>query len=127
MSLQGLLDQLYAENDAPSGGEKNASDRFFEGLQPQAGDNPYEHLSDQQLMKLAEQEFGDEAGQDDGVSDELLEKLSADAAGGKVMAHAFHHESELIKQAEREGVCRVCKEQPYDVEGQTICSACDIH
>lgn len=124
MPLSSLLDELYRKDRATTSLEKTAEDNLAAALRSenQVEDNPYANLSTSELAKLAlELEQGEKTAS---AQPELLEKVAADTIGGQIMAHALVHEFSLIKQAMAQGFCRVCKQNPMDTEGSSICSAC---
>ena len=118
-----LLDSLYANDTNISQLDKTAEDHLLAELQGEgeAGHNPYTNMSDAELIALL---------QDDGVEKTAsaeqadLEKTAAEMLGGQVMAHSMVHEIGLIKEAMLNGLCRVCKTSPMDVQGSSICSGC---
>jgi hypothetical protein len=139
--IRSMLDKLYDREPERQALEKTAEARLFHDLQG-SGDavetveeNPYANMPYDELLKLANDLGSDvpqqieEAVQADqveeqAVSDEVLEKTAADIVGGKIMAHAMIHEFGLMKQAMADGNCRVCKSNPMDLEGSSICSGC---
>lgn len=120
--LTSLLDELYRKDRPAVSMEKTAEDALSAALRAenQVSENPYESMSTSELAALAlelEKSASEEA-------PEALQKIAADTIGGQVMAHAMVHEFSLIKEAMTKGLCRVCKENPMDTEGSSICSAC---
>ena len=122
--LTSLLDELYRKDRPAVSMEKTAEDALSAALRAenQVSENPYESMSTSELAALAlELEKSASA---EGEAPEALQKIAADTVGGQVMAHAMVHEFGLIKEAMANGLCRVCKENPMDTEGSSICSAC---
>ncbi len=123
--ISSLLDNIYNEASGDEAAiEKTAEARLFDALnegQEGVDENPFDELSLEELTKLA-QDHGIEV--DEGVGDVEMEKAAFDALGGQVMAHAAFHELGQIKIAMINGNCRVCKENPLDVQGASICSSC---
>lgn len=122
--LTSLLDELYRKDRPAVSMEKTAEDALSAALRAenQVSENPYESMSTSELAALAlelEKSASEEA-----EAPEALQKIAADTIGGQVMAHAMVHEFGLIKEAMANGLCRVCKENPMDTEGSSICSAC---
>ena len=128
--ISSLLDELYRNDKSATSLEKTAEARLSESLREdnQVEDNPYAEMSTADLAKLAlELEQSEKTASEAEAAVEqpaVLEKVAADALGGQVMAHAMVHEFSLIKQAMAQGLCRVCKQAPMDIEGSSICSAC---
>lgn len=134
MELDSLIAKLYRNEPEVNSLEKVASDNFFSALRDegQVEENPYEHMSTSELAQLAvhleEQEKTasaneiPEALQADGEDE--LEKIAFDMLGGQIMAHSMVHEFSGIKTAMAQGLCRVCKENPMNIENSSICSAC---
>ena len=114
-------------------------------------ENPFASLSLDELVKLAndleaeevveaEEEVAEEAETVDAEAEEVAEETETEADsddseedlnktaaamfGGQLMAHAVVHELGLIKEAVANGICRVCKDIPMDIEGSSVCSAC---
>lgn len=124
--LTSLLDELYRKDRPAVSMEKTAEDALAAALREenQVSENPYESMSTAELAALAlelEKSAAEEAVEE---APEALQKIAADTIGGQVMAHAMVHEFGLIKEAMAKGLCRVCKENPMDTEGSSICSAC---
>ena len=80
-------------------------------------------VAEEAAEEVAEDNADDAAGSEE-ASDEELNKTAAAMFGGQLMAHAVVHELGLIKEAVANGICRVCKEMPMDIEGSSVCSAC---
>lgn len=122
--LTSLLDELYRKDRPAVSMEKTAEDALSAALRAenQVSENPYESMSTSELAALA-LELEKSASEED-EAPEALQKIAADTIGGQVMAHAMVHEFGLIKEAMANGLCRVCKENPMDTEGSSICSAC---
>jgi len=114
-------------------------------------ENPFSEMSLDELVKLAkdleaaeedssdlEEDIEDSPEATDSEEDESeevveevlddteddLNKTAAAMFGGQLMAHAVVHELGLIKEAVANGICRVCKESPMDIEGHSVCTAC---
>jgi hypothetical protein len=122
-SLESLLDGIY-NNEASPEIEKTAEARLFDALSEEdAGVNPFENLTLEELTKLASQ-VDLEVQQPEVDEDGEMEKAAYEALGGQIMAHAATQEMGLIKEALVQGLCRVCKEHPLDVQGSSICSSC---
>jgi len=105
--------------------EKTAESVFYRQLQEedQVKDRPLAHLSDDQLIELLKTAS---AGNEGEVGDQdEQEKLAGEILAGEIMAHAMIDEMVKIKIAQVNGLCRVCKTNPMDIEGSSICSACD--
>ena len=126
MDMNTLLESLY-ENNTSAGQEKTAEDAMFAQLSDAPKqDNPFMDLPMEDLVKLA-QELEDAPAEEveaDASDSEDLEKTAFDMLGGQVMAHAMVHEFGLMKQAMAEGYCRVCKTNPMDIQGSSICTEC---
>ncbi len=129
--LQDLLDSIYSQAEGdPAAIEKTAEARLFDALnEDQSGEvheDPLDALSLEELTKLAS-EHGIEVDENPnpGVDEEAMQKAAFDTLGGQVMAHATFNELNLIKVALANGFCRVCKENPLDTQGLSICSACN--
>ena len=124
--ISSMLSTLFAP-EAPAL-EKTAEDNLFAALQStgQVEENPLASMSTEELVKLAQDlEADDTAGEaPQEPAPELLEKTAAEMLGGQVIAHSMVHEMGLIKEALANGICRVCKENPLDTEGSSICSHC---
>ncbi len=123
-----LLESIYADSTSEPSLEKTAEQAFLGGIDtPTASpENPFLDLSLDELVKLAhdlEVPAVEEPAESE-VSEEELNKTAAAMFGGQLMAHAVVHELGLIKHAVANGVCRVCKENYMDIEGQSVCSAC---
>ncbi len=113
--------------------------------------NPFEKLSLEELMELASEVTTDATPSDstddsEAVTEEATKEASseapeeleastedqevseeinpADILAGKLMAHASVHEMAMAKEAMINGLCRVCKTSPMDVEGTSVCSTC---
>tara|TARA_Y100000114_G_C11736782_1_gene316632 strand:- start:540 stop:980 length:441 start_codon:yes stop_codon:yes gene_type:complete len=141
MNMNDFLDQVYAAKEEESH-EKVAEQAFHNGIVSEPTVNPFGDMSLDELIKLAKdlQDLEDEsaeaaeAAEVDQPEDSEEEKLAAEAAelnktaaamfGGQMMAHAVIHEFGLIKEAVANGICRVCKSAPMDMEGSSICGAC---
>jgi len=125
--MNSLLDELYNKTRVETSLEKTAEQRLLKELESagQVSDNPYENLTTAELAELAlSLEKKASAGEEAEVPQATLEKIAMDALGGQVMAHAMLHEFGLIKEAMVQGLCRVCKESPRDIQGQSVCSGC---
>lgn len=129
-TMEDLLTKLYSNDQGATSMEKTAEDRMLDGLRRsnQVGENPYSTMSTDELIKLAQQleteTKAPETKEEPASEDEEMAKVAFDMLGGQIMAHATLHELGLIKSACEQGLCRVCKENPMDVEGQSICSKC---
>ncbi len=131
-SISSLLDNIYNQADGSSEEiEKTAEARLFEALQADDGneveEDPFASMSLEELTKLAaEHGIEVEEGEitDSQADDAEMEKAAFDALGGQIMAHSAFHELEQIKVAMINGMCRVCKSEPMDIEGSSICSSC---
>ncbi len=121
MDMNQLLDTLYSDAQEDPALEKTA-EAVFHGAMHQGGDNPFDDMSMDELLKLA-QDLTDDSG---AVHDEDADfnKTAAAMFGGQLMAHAVVHELGLIKEAVANGICRVCKTNTLDVEASSVCSAC---
>ena len=126
MNMNSLLESLYKNDVETSRLEKTAESKMLDNLRGSGNvDNPYMNLSTQELVKMAQELEGEEYIQSEQVEyDEDQEKVAFEMLGGQVMAHAMVHEFDLMKVAMANGLCRVCKENPMDIEESTICSAC---
>lgn len=150
MRLAQTLDRLYKKDSVAAASlEKTAETRLADALTQegqaveieQAPD--YSEMSLEDLVALAntlvepstEQEVQSEstvaestpsveADAQTKTASEVLEKAAADTLGGQIMAHAMVHEFAQIKLAMAQGLCRLCKTNPMDVQGHSICSAC---
>ena len=127
MNMNDLLNSLYAQDPAASSLEKTAEAQMLDEL-TQKGEieNPYDELELEDLMKLASElgvttEATQQAQQD---VPELLQEDPLAKKGGETMAHAFTHEFTLMKEAMVQGLCRVCKTNPQDLEHTFVCSGC---
>ena len=122
--ISSLLNSLY-HNDKATSFEKTAEDNLLSALrgEEQIGENPYGSMSDEDLIALLQDANDTEKVAAAGGMG-LLEKTAAEMLGGQVMAHAMVHEMGLIKVAMSEGLCRVCKEYPLDIQGSSMCSGC---
>jgi hypothetical protein len=134
-SLQNYLDDLYNDSDAKASGhlEKSAEAIMLDGLQTEApAVNEYEDMSLEDLMKIASQvgvtveepAVVEPTVIEEPVEDDVMAKVAEAKVSGEVMAHSFLDEMEAIKIATLSGLCRVCKENPMDLESSTICSVC---
>jgi hypothetical protein len=126
MSLDALLDNIYNTTADETAIEKTAEARLFDALsdgQDELTGNPYESLSVDELVKLANEsglgDGGHAEDEADGMTKEAYEVLC-----GQQMAHASIHEMSLIKVALANGLCRACKTHALDVQGSSICSDC---
>ena len=139
MDMNQLIESIYASSAAENSLEKTAEQRFLGDIELPSADteeNPFSSLSLDELVKLAQdletEDSVEEApveealveSDSDEVSEEDLNKTAAAMFGGQLMAHSVVHELGLIKEAVANGICRVCKQNPFDVEGSSICSAC---
>lgn len=139
MDMNQLIESIYASSAAENSLEKTAEQRFLGDIELPSADteeNPFSSLSLDELVKLAQdletEDSVEEASVEeapvesdsDEVSEEDLNKTAAAMFGGQLMAHSVVHELGLIKEAVANGICRVCKQNPFDVEGSSICSAC---
>lgn len=128
MNMNDLLNSLYAKDPAASSLEKTAEAQMLEDL-TQKGEieNPYDELSIEELMKVAA-ELGIETDaapvQETEEVPELLQEDALAQVGGKTMAHSFTHEFGLMKEAMAQGLCRVCKTNPMDLDHTFVCSDC---
>ena len=129
--MQAMLSNLYA--GAPSvdtGGLQKTAEATLLGRLSDAGqvsENPYASMTDDELLKLASEHLGPGTAAPGTAaldSDPDLEKIARATLAGKTMAHACYQELGLIKVAGSNGICRGCKENPMDVPGSSICSAC---
>jgi hypothetical protein len=122
MDMNTLLESLY-ENNTSAGQEKTAEDAMFAQLSDAPKqDNPFMDLPMEDLVKLAQDLEVAPVEETEGSED--LEKTAFDMLGGQVMAHAMVHEFGLMKTAMAEGYCRVCKTNPMDIQGSSICNEC---
>lgn len=130
--LGSLLDTLY-RNDRPAPSkEKTAEDKALAALRGDdeavstetAEENPYANMSTEELAALALSLEAGQTGAGEVAEGDETVKLAQEKMGGEIMAHAAIHEFGLIKQAMAEGKCRVCKENPRDIDGSSICSGC---
>ena len=149
-----LLESIYSKNASDSSLEKTAEQAFLGAIdidtEPATAENPFASLSLDELVKLANdleavdtdsddaaeeadeteaaeevaEDSADDAAESDEVSDDELNKTAAAMFGGQLMAHAVVHELGLIKEAVANGICRVCKSMPMDIEGSSVCGAC---
>lgn len=136
MELDTLLKNLYAAGDRPTPAmEKTAEAAMLADLSPKPSvASRYENMSLEDLQKIAadltlpthvaKTAAVEEVAAAKAIEDEEMQKVAFDMLGGQVMAHAMVHELGLIKVAVANGLCRVCKEHPLDVEGESICSVC---
>ncbi len=132
MDLDKYFAELYQQDPTHAAGlDKTAEARMIEELQGTGHvANPLADMSLEQLQALEHQLTKQASAQPSQPQaagtgdDENLEKVAFEMLGGEVMAHAAVHELELIKVAVASGRCRVCKEHPLDVQGSSICSAC---
>ena len=131
MNMNDLLNSLYAKDPAASSLEKTAEAQMLQDL-TQKGEieNPYEELSIEELMKVASElgietpSFDDTPTQEVEEVPELLQEDALAQVGGKTMAHSFTHEFGLMKEAMAQGLCRVCKTNPMDLDHTFVCSGC---
>lgn len=126
MNMNSLLESLYKNDVETSRLEKTAEAKMLDNLRQDGNvDNPYMDLSTEELIKMAQElegsEYLEEQQEDYDVEQE---KVAFEMLGGQVMAHAMVHEFDLMKVAMANGLCRVCKENPMDIEHSSICSAC---
>jgi hypothetical protein len=124
--IDSMITALYQKEQGAPDLEKTAAENFLAQLQTDgqvAEERPYADLSTAELIKLA-QEIEDSPDEEGEERDEELEKVAFEMLGGQTMAHACVHELDLIKEAVVNGLCRVCKENPMDVEDSSICQAC---
>jgi CRP-like cAMP-binding protein len=149
MHLSQTLDRLYRKDAAASASlEKTAEARLADALTHEAQaveieESPdYSNMSLSDLMALASSlveadtevsaegvdsaEVVEETPAEDQTktASEVLEKAAADTLGGQIMAHAMVHEFSQIKIAMAQGLCRLCKTNPMDIQGHSICSSC---
>ena len=89
-----------------------------------AAEEASEAEASEEVVEDEPAEEDSEAAEPAEVSDDELNKTAAAMFGGQLMAHAVVHELGLIKEAVANGICRVCKEMPMDIEGSSVCSAC---
>lgn len=124
MDMNQLLDTLYSDalDDTPL--EKTAEAVFTGAIHRDTGDNPFDDMSMDELLKLAQDLNEDPEPVDASPDDAELNKTAAAMFGGQLMAHAVVHELGLIKEAVANGICRVCKTNTLDLEGSSVCSAC---
>lgn len=124
-SYNQMLDNLYAPS--AEGFEKTAEDAFASRLRgtDSLQGNPLASLStadlERQLAELEQEKIASEVLH--GTPEDLV-KTAAEVLGGQIMAHAFVHETELIKVAMQSGICRICKEAPVGGGQGTVCAAC---
>ena len=126
--ISSLLNSLYA-NDQVTSLEKTAEDSLIAALrgEGQVEENPYASMSTEELVALLQDEPAEKVAsvnEAEGETPEFLEKTAAEMLGGQIMAHAMVHEMGLIKEAMANGMCRVCKDSPMDIEQSSICSGC---
>lgn len=139
MDMNQLLESIYASSDTDTSLEKTAESNFLNGITPEAPaqENPFDSMSLEELVKLAQDLEGEEAPEATEVAEAAepeatvtheeeaeLNKTAAAMFGGQLMAHAVVHELGLIKVAVANGICRVCKTNEMDVEASSICSDC---
>lgn len=124
MNMNDLLESLYERENTNQTLEKTAEATLLSALaNSNKEDNPFMNFDMDTLVKMAhnldevDSEFTDQG-------PEALQEASLDKLGGEQMAHACVHEFGLMKEAMMNGVCRVCKTNPFDVEGSTVCSHC---
>ena len=122
MDMNELLQNLYESDEKLPSLEKTAEARLMNELSVQ--ENPYMDLSTAELVKLAQQLDDNEEIPSELNDEEDMQKVAMDMLGGQIMAHSMMHEFGLMKQAMVNGLCRVCKTNPFDVEGSSICSHC---
>jgi hypothetical protein len=123
-----LLNSLY-DNDsvAVPSLEKTAEEHLIDALRNRdqtVEENVFDGMSTEELIKIAEELQGGSLQVEPEEDPSLLEKTAAEMLGGQVMAHSFTDELHLIKTAMINGLCRVCKESPMDIEGSSVCSGC---
>jgi hypothetical protein len=123
MDMNQLLDTLYSDAQKDPEQEKTA-EAAFHGAIHQDGDNPFDDMSMDELLKLAQDLTDDSGAVHDEGEDADFNKTAAAMFGGQLMAHAVVHELGLIKEAVANGSCRVCKTNTLDVEASSVCSAC---
>ena len=127
-NLSALLDELYRNNENLPSIEKVAEDQFYSSLheEAQVASGPdLSHWSDEDLLAAFQEKVAHASGDVEVPVEETFEVSDhLDGVGGRVMAHAMMHEFRNIKVAMAHGLCRVCKEQPMDIEGYSVCSAC---
>ncbi len=126
MNMNDLLNSLYAKDPAASSLEKTAEAKMLDELtQKGEVENPYDDLSLDELMKIASELNIDTGAATQQVPSLLQEEVGIlDEKGPRVMAHAYTHEFGLMKQAMAQGLCRVCKTNPMDLEHTFVCSEC---
>jgi hypothetical protein len=114
-----LADDLTSEDP----GEEDSEESSDSEPEAEASDTAEEAEASAEEPEEAEKEASDNE-TDAEVEEEDLNKTAAAMFGGQLMAHAVVHELGLIKEAVANGHCRVCKENPMDVDGVSICSTC---
>ena len=127
-NLSALLDELYRNNENLPAIEKVAEDQFYSSLhaEDQVSSGPdLSHMSNEELLVAFQEKIAHTSGAVEVPVEETFEVSDhLDNVGGRVMAHAMMHEFRNIKVAMANGLCRVCKEQPMDIQGYSVCSAC---
>ena len=120
MNMNDLLESLYTKENSNNSLEKTAEAKLMSALNNSGEtENPFMDLDLDTLVKIASEMEEDEQE----VPSEFQES-EMDMLGGQIMAHSCVHELGLMKQAMMNGLCRVCKTSPFDVEGSTVCSHC---
>lgn len=145
--MSALLDSLYRTTSRGASLEKTAEESLLSALRETeeaapAGPPDYSKMSTADLIALAQtletppaEKVAAAAKPADPVVEKTaaekeaeasaeLEKTAGEMLGGQIMAHAMTHEFAMIKVAMSNGLCRVCKEKPMDVEGSSICAEC---
>lgn len=112
-SLDAMISAMYG-TQSDDDLEKTAEENLLAALRGE--ESPLASYSTADLEKIAAS-FPSQAAPD-------MEKVAEEMLGGQVMAHALVHEMGLIKEAMLQGLCRVCKESPMDIQGASICSSC---
>ena len=133
-SLEAVVHQFQQKLDGGDATDRSAAARLIGRLSrsnevkvasEQDGDG-LDDLSLEELLVLGQEHLEpDAAAPAEPVVGDDSEKLAAEktAARAQIATHAFFQELQLIKEANRLGICRFCKEQPA-VAGATLCTEC---
>lgn len=117
------LDELVKLANDLEAANTDSDDAAEEADETEVAEEAAEEVAEEVAEDNAE-DNADDAAESEEASDEELNKTAAAMFGGQLMAHAVVHELGLIKEAVANGICRVCKEMPMDIEGSSVCSAC---
>jgi len=124
MDMNQLLESLYKSENAGTTLEKTAEATLMNALSNSGNtENPFMDYDLDTLQKLAS-ELTEVDQHEETQAQEYFEDEAMDKTAGEQMAHACVHELTLIKEAMQQGLCRVCKTNPFDLEGSSICSGC---